>query len=319
MSIPACIHSFQQLGLEQQRLAIHLMDQSLRERENIEGAIACGEAAVKNLLLQNQIDPSALHNRLIGWACQEGHRQIAKKLLADSRVDPADNQNAALTNALAYSRDQMIPLLLQHPKVDPTGTRASLWAQEKGLEAVRLLLTNPNYVPDQTLFDWACSNKHLAVLTQILDNPKVTLQDKGIHALQQACRTNQHQIVQLLVKSPKVDMQAFGNGALVLAAITESEECVKVLLPLVDPRANDLEALRFAGSVAITNLLLTDERIDPSANDNRVIRMAHMRGKNDVVARLLQDPRVNPQGHKTYDTWVQSQTALTQDEKKAET
>ena len=41
-------------------------------------------------------------------------------------------------------------------------------------------------------------------------------------------------------------------------------------------------------------MLLADERVDPSDDDNLAIRDASREGHSDVVLRLLQDQRVDP-------------------------
>ncbi len=335
--------AFQRLSIEDQRQMADLMNQSLSPGKKIDKAIREGEEAVMALLSDNQSDPSASQNRLIDWACREGKEAIVKKLLADQRVNPGDNQNAALKNALCYSRDPIIRLLLAHSQVDPTGTRASFWAQEKGLEDVRLLLANPNYVPDEFLLNWACSNNQPDVLKQILANPKVTLRDKGKFLLEQACQAGQAEIVQALVESPKVDLNAIGNQALVLAAINGHVECVQCVLPKVDPAADGQTAIRLAGNAAVATMLLADGRVDPAANHSKALLMASIHGKNDVVevlladgradptvdlcacvvwahsnhhdaveATLLRDPRVNPYNHQNYNDWFQDERRLTQ-------
>ena len=46
--------------------------------------------------------------------------------------------------------------------------------------------------------------------------------------------------------------------------------------------------------VATVARLLQDPRVDPSVDDNIAIRIASEKGHMDVVKRLLQDPRVDP-------------------------
>jgi hypothetical protein len=46
------------------------------------------------------------------------------------------------------------------------------------------------------------------------------------------------------------------------------------------------------GHIEIVNRLLQDERVNPSARNNRAIITAHSRGHQAVVDRLRQDPRV---------------------------
>jgi hypothetical protein len=68
-------------------------------------------------------------------------------------------------------------------------------------------------------------------------------------------------------------------------------EMVELLLPLVDPSANNNEAFYIAsqsGYVAVVDRLLQDLRVDPSANHNEAVFIASHNGYVAVVDRLLQ-------------------------------
>jgi hypothetical protein len=65
----------------------------------------------------------------------------------------------------------------------------------------------------------------------------------------------------------------------------------------VDPTVDDMCAIRFAsqyGHLAVVDRLLQDKRADPSVANNSAIRLASHFGHLAVVDRLLQDPRVDP-------------------------
>jgi ankyrin repeat protein len=66
---------------------------------------------------------------------------------------------------------------------------------------------------------------------------------------------------------------------------------------MFDPSADNNRAIRLAaenGHLAVVERLLRDERVDPSARDNFVVRWAAENGHLAVVDRLLQDKRVDP-------------------------
>jgi len=74
---------------------------------------------------------------------------------------------------------------------------------------------------------------------------------------------------------------------------------VKVLLndERVDPSADDNYAIRYAaenGRSEVVRLLLQDGRVDPSADDNYAIRNAARNSNTEVVRLLLQDGRADP-------------------------
>jgi ankyrin repeat protein len=69
----------------------------------------------------------------------------------------------------------------------------------------------------------------------------------------------------------------------------------------VDPSAEDNEALEDAacnGHTEIVKLLLSDSRLDPSAEDNKAIRYAARNGHTEVVKLLLSDSRLEVSAEK---------------------
>jgi hypothetical protein len=65
----------------------------------------------------------------------------------------------------------------------------------------------------------------------------------------------------------------------------------------VNPAANDSDAIRWASSNGhheVVRLLLSDQRVNPAAEDNGAIKWASRYGRLEVVRLLLFDQRVNP-------------------------
>jgi hypothetical protein len=141
-------------------------------------------------------------------------------------------------------------------------------------------------------------------------------------AIRAACKENFEDIVSLLLKDPRVDPSARNNEAIRLAieiggerfsrlikwwgtedwAISESSTrhlCVVFLLlkdPRVDPSANDNEVIRRAsyyGCINLIEFLLKDPRVDPSAQNSEAIRLASEQGHLEVVDVLSKDKRVD--------------------------
>ena len=76
-------------------------------------------------------------------------------------------------------------------------------------------------------------------------------------------------------------------------------EIVKLLLShdRIDPSAKNNHAIRWAsehGHLDVVKLLLSDARVDPAADDNYAIRWASHYGHLEVVKLLLSDTRVDP-------------------------
>ena len=88
------------------------------------------------------------------------------------------------------------------------------------------------------------------------------------------------------------------NLATTNGAIFGTWEVVRLLLAdeRVDPSADNNLLIREAENnnrVEIVKLLLADERVDPASNNNYAVRVAREKGYFEVVELLLNDPRVN--------------------------
>ncbi len=89
------------------------------------------------------------------------------------------------------------------------------------------------------------------------------------------------------------------NSALLSAARNGNYLATKVLLSdqRVDPSDDDNQAIVLAslkGHTEVVKLLLADQRVDPSDNDNKAIFVASLEGHTEVVKLLLADQRVDP-------------------------
>jgi len=109
--------------------------------------------AVKLLLLDDRVDPSANDNWALIAASENGHLEIVKLLLSDSRVDPSAEDNRALVLASQNGYLEIVKLLLSDARVDPSDQDnfALIFASKNGhLEIVKLLLSYARVDPIST-------------------------------------------------------------------------------------------------------------------------------------------------------------------------
>jgi hypothetical protein len=101
--------------------------------------------------------------------------------------------------------------------------------------------------------------------------------------------------VLFLLKDPRVAPSINSNKVMQAACKCRLEEVVLFLLQ--DPHINKKNVFLDAcenGNVTIVDLLLKYNYVNPSINGNVAIYYASARAHNEVVKRLLQDPRVDP-------------------------
>ena len=80
-------------------------------------AASCGFTdAVKLLVSDDRVDPSARHNWALVLASRNGHLEIVKLLLSDARVDPSARDNGALRFASRNGHLEIVKLLEYHPR-----------------------------------------------------------------------------------------------------------------------------------------------------------------------------------------------------------
>jgi ankyrin repeat protein len=74
--------------------------------------------AVKLLISDYGVDPSARNNYALINASEEGHLEIVKLLLLDARVDPSAGDNEALRLASDKGHLEIVKLLESHPRFE---------------------------------------------------------------------------------------------------------------------------------------------------------------------------------------------------------
>jgi ankyrin repeat protein len=121
--------------------------------DNIALCSAAGDGhieIVKLLLSDSRLDLSARDNDALRYAARNGHTEIVKLLLSDSRVDPSALNNEALRYSAGDGHTEIVKLLLSDSRVDPSArdNDALRYAAKKGhTEIVKLLLSDSRADP----------------------------------------------------------------------------------------------------------------------------------------------------------------------------
>jgi surface antigen len=121
--------------------------------------------------------------------------------------------------------------------------------------------------------------------------------DQNNFAVRRAAENGHVAVVDQLLRDPRVDSSFYDNEAVLYAARNGHLAIVEQLLQdkRVDPSARNNLAVRLAaknGHLAVVERLLQDARVDPTADDNCAVRWAAENDRLAVVNQLFQDPRV---------------------------
>ncbi|KAI8592416.1 ankyrin repeat-containing domain protein [Geranomyces variabilis] len=285
--------------------------------------------AVRALLLDPRVDPSAADNQAVRFASGCGDVGLVKQLLNDPRVDPAakeDQGKSALHEACRNNQADVIKLLLQDPRVDPASknNEVLLVASQRGYcSAVKAILLDPRVDPsaaNNQAIRFASGCGHVDLVKQLLEDPRVdptAMEDQGNAALHEACRNNKVDVIKLLLQDPRVDPASNNNEA--LAAASQNPSCLAAVTTLlldqrVNPSGNVIQGridpsaecnkgfcdAYESGSEDVALRLLRNRYVDPAANDNRAVQEGSAKGLIKLLKALLKDPRVDPSANDNY-------------------
>ncbi|KAJ3154582.1 hypothetical protein HDU89_007820 [Geranomyces variabilis] len=247
------------------------------------------------------------------WMFQ-GSLDTLKLVLADGRTRPFFSWKPAIHHAVLREMNDVAIYLLQMMRSEPSAT----------YNLVRLLQTatvRPNMtILKMLILDYgvdpasasneairvACRNGDVEFVRHLLSDSRVDPMDSDpnelkSNALFAASTADQAKVVELLLQDPRIDPAANNNWAIYAASGHGACSAVKILM--LDPRVKlsneSLYVACDAGRRDVVDLLLQDERIDPTADHNKALRLAiggdtRANDDDDVVLRLLQDPRIDP-------------------------
>lgn len=279
--------------------------------------------AVELLLSDKRVNPAACNSEAFRAAAAAGHKGVVKLLLADPRVNPAADCQAALCSAAKRGDLELLELLLADPRVDPAANACaalSVAAASGYLHVVERLLDDDRVdacADRHKPISAAAAGGHLAIVQLLLPLVDCT----GVNAaLQSACSAGQVAVMTSVLSHPLADPAADKFAAVRGAADGQHTALLSDLI--CDPRVDlsrcgqdVLMAACHAGDVALVDRLLTAPNLQsdwvdfvprplPELPTSHVARednadlyplvAAAEGGRADVVARLLQDPRVKP-------------------------
>jgi ankyrin repeat protein len=202
-----------------------------------------------------------------------------------------------------YGQRDYLDILLGDVRIDPACNDqfAFITAVENNFgELVSLFLNDGRVDP---MFD-DCGCLRAAVSSNADQSLRALLQDNRINpsydeeeALYQTVINNRINLIEVLLLDGRPNP---GNYGLISYAVEKGNILVIQLLlndNRVDPSVFNNYAIRFAcetGSVEITRLLLNHPKVDPSVNNNDCLKKAVKKQYVEVVRLLLKHPKVDP-------------------------
>ena len=203
-------------------------------------------------ITRSPINPADNDNRAFIRACYLGHLEIVELLLAHPSVDPSDNNNMALDGVVKGCQTKIASLLLS--RIDPSVGHCRILsvACKTNAEILTMLLNDPRIDPNAV--HYFNSKKPTTGLLTVLEYGTT-------------------EAAEIFFKHPRVNV-----------AIKEFE-VVRILARL-------LKELYYDNYEALFKLIILDPRIDPSIDNDYLLRSLCTTTYSDLLTLLLQDSRV---------------------------
>jgi ankyrin repeat protein len=171
-------------------------------------------------------------------------------------------------------------------------------ARENYVDIMKILINNPRVqlrYHDYYALRTAVSMENISIV-------KLILQDKQIkpnvlnQILCDSCKNNNVDIVKILLADPRIDPTFRNNYSINHAIASGNTKLVKILMS--DKRVNlfntdNLIKAYDKGMYKIVMLLLDNDQVDPSYDNNFMILNACKCGQYDIVKKILLDSRVD--------------------------
>lgn len=257
---------------------------------------------IKILLLEHQ--PPVDYIRILNNACNHDYIDIVNFLLENNLVNDCNRTNL-LIYSVQYAHVEMTQLLLSDKEVELSEEicMIDMTCESGNPELVKLLLLHPRIdiaVNSENPMFIALENDNLPIVNLLLTIGNI--EHISIDDLETACYTGNVTLVKLLLNDHRFTMNEDDKRNCHIIDICSSYlELIRLLLSddRFDPTNNDNEALYSAvtnddgDSVEIMKMLLSDPRIDPTGYP--LIEIACKHGNIKMVKLLLVDPRIDPQ------------------------
>lgn len=172
-----------------------------------------------------------------------------------------------------------------------------------------ILKTNVSKEEVSYALAYACGAGQFEVANLLIKDKRADPTFEDHDALFAAIESNNADVLKLVLGDKRVDPTYDDDRAILEASYMGNTKAVKLLLNTkANPNAcarndghNPLCKAALGNHMGVIKLLLSDERVDPAADDSIVLRVALKHGSYNVVDVLLEDGRVDVETSGTDD------------------
>lgn len=264
------------------------------------------------LLAEPAVDIAAKSQRALRHACARGPATAVKRLLQDPRVKPSALKNAALAKAMEHERNEIIDLLMGHERFDPNkGINPVIELGIRNVDVLQRVLSHPKLNNRALWWRYAVRTSSIYysadTMEALLADPTISDADKAVARLQIACNKQDVAAVTSLLQGGSAAAAAEHAGdtndnpsaAPAAEAASEGDNGGQAPHVTFDPGCDGQAALVLAsaeGCVPIINALLAHPKVYPTVE--AFVRCVGCGGRNlEAIKVLMADPRLDPSGY----------------------
>lgn len=234
--------------------------------------------------------------------------EVLIKLLSHPKFNSSLQSKARLHIIEKMPLDS-IKILMESSTIDVT-LIVNLAIISKRFEIINAISENVNYNPgykNNLAFRWASRHNCVNCIEKLFKHKSVNPIDLNYEALVEAIGNDSIDVLKVFIYHPLFDstlaptqslLEAYANGFYLACEKGSARTLFFYLnhqLPfnLIDTD-EALTKVCESNHLLILELLIEDERFDPSFNHNQLLQSACLKGNTSIVKILLQDERVNP-------------------------
>ncbi|PRP84634.1 ankyrin [Planoprotostelium fungivorum] len=221
-------------------------------------------------------------------------RHHIMQLLIDAGADPSADDNSCIRLASLHLQPKALHLLMADERVDKSIPQKIFTERNQSTDVTIILGHSRNNSVHRLGDAFHCGD--LFTARKILKDEKISgnlttsmLSHTSRHVIQPIVRRGDIEALELIRQS--VLEEAFGEGVVKMARLNGE---VDLWLQGTIYGHSMLYAAVLSDDIDRVKSILDNGKVDPSAEDNKIIRMACRHSRDAIVELLLQDVRVDP-------------------------
>jgi ankyrin repeat protein len=243
-------------------------------------------------------------SRAMVIACEYNKINIARVLLKDSRQRRPNKED--IRSACWNGCTEIVELLLQDGRAVPSSDAFDCARRKKHMKILKLLIQDSRVLRSMDIsYEIEFDVKHTGDIAVLLLECTETEYKPTSSLLKLAIKNGNAQVVEWLFKNSHVEVPDNALRKALKARCANRIVDILIRDNRIDPSVDDNAVFKWAarhGETAIIEFLLKDDRVDPNAENAYALRWSSFYKRTNVVKMLLENPKVIIETEELVDT-----------------